>query len=44
MTAIHCHRHGGRSMAALLRFKVFEELAAIAALFANAASAILLEV
>jgi len=31
-------------MAALLRFKVFEELAAIAALFAKAASAILLGV
>lgn len=31
-------------MVASLRFKVFEKLAAIAALFANAASAILLEV
>jgi hypothetical protein len=35
--AIRCQCHGSRSMVALLRFKVFEELAAIAALFANAA-------
>jgi hypothetical protein len=38
------HCDGRRSTVALLRFKVFEELPAIADLFANAASAILLEV